>query len=133
MTITLPTRERAHRSLRQVDPATGLRHGVIRHPHGSVPNLDGCRWCGVPYFGHNGTRWAASHGMHEWEPPTEAQTIARQTARGRLAIEAAARRPACCKAMNHNSVGGEVFCEIEDPDHTEDHDAGDGITWARED
>jgi len=42
-------------------------------------------------------------------------------------------RPRVCDQMNHNSVGTEVFCEIEDPDHTEDHDAGDGITWARED
>ncbi|WP_411092243.1 hypothetical protein [Streptomyces sp. 049-1] len=40
---------------------------------------------------------------------------------------------AVCGEMNHNSVGTEVFCEIEDPDHDEDHDAGDGITWPRED
>lgn len=49
--------------------------------------------------------------------------------------EPAAPKPTrtVCDAMNHNSVGGEVFCEIEDPDHEGDHDAGDGITWERED
>ncbi|MEV0016619.1 hypothetical protein [Streptomyces tendae] len=38
-----------------------------------------------------------------------------------------------CDAMNHDSVGNERFCEIEDPDHEGDHDAGDGFTWERED
>jgi hypothetical protein len=38
-----------------------------------------------------------------------------------------------CREMNHDSIGREVFCEIEDPDHDEDHDAGDGVTWPRED
>ncbi|GLX54467.1 hypothetical protein Shyhy01_74160 [Streptomyces hygroscopicus subsp. hygroscopicus] len=37
-----------------------------------------------------------------------------------------------CDEMNHNSVGREVFCELE-PDHEEDHDDGDGTTWPRED
>ncbi|MEV6738626.1 hypothetical protein AB0N14_17525 [Streptomyces sp. NPDC051104] len=37
-----------------------------------------------------------------------------------------------CGEMNHNSVGSEVFCEL-DPDHEEDHDDGDGTTWPRED
>ncbi|MEU5498470.1 hypothetical protein [Streptomyces griseofuscus] len=37
-----------------------------------------------------------------------------------------------CDEMNHNSVGCEVFCEL-DPDHEEDHDDGYGTTWPRED
>jgi hypothetical protein len=41
-------------------------------------------------------------------------------------------RPTRCDAMNHNSIGSERFCEIEDPDHDGDHDAGD-LTWPRED
>ncbi|NUR01316.1 MAG: hypothetical protein HOY79_33770 [Streptomyces sp.] len=36
-----------------------------------------------------------------------------------------------CDEMAHNSVGSEVFCEL-DADHGGDHDAGD-VTWARED
>ncbi|MDI9836225.1 hypothetical protein [Streptomyces sp. KAU_LT] len=41
--------------------------------------------------------------------------------------------PTRCDAMNHNSRGDERFCEIEDPHHEGDHDAGDGFTWERED
>ncbi|MFJ4627108.1 hypothetical protein [Streptomyces sp. NPDC088847] len=41
--------------------------------------------------------------------------------------------PRRCEAMTHNAVGSERYCEIEDPDHREDHDAGDGTTWPVED
>jgi hypothetical protein len=37
-----------------------------------------------------------------------------------------------CNEMNHNSVGSEVFCQL-DPGHREDHDDEDGFTWERED
>lgn len=37
-----------------------------------------------------------------------------------------------CDEMNHNSVGSEVFCQL-DPGHEEDHDDECGITWPRED
>ncbi|MGW1801685.1 hypothetical protein ACWCQN_38655 [Streptomyces sp. NPDC001984] len=37
-----------------------------------------------------------------------------------------------CDEMNHNSVGSEVFCIIQDPDHDGDHDCGE-FTWPRED
>lgn len=37
-----------------------------------------------------------------------------------------------CDEMNHNSVGSEVFCQLE-PDHEEDHDDECGTTWPRED
>lgn len=37
-----------------------------------------------------------------------------------------------CDEMNHNSVGSEVFCQL-DPGHDEDHDDEDGTTWQRED
>jgi hypothetical protein len=38
-----------------------------------------------------------------------------------------------CDEMNHNSVGSEVFCQLE-PGHDGDHDDDDnGVTWERED
>jgi hypothetical protein len=37
-----------------------------------------------------------------------------------------------CDEMNHNSVGSEVFCQLE-PGHDEDHDDDCGTTWERED
>ena len=37
-----------------------------------------------------------------------------------------------CDEMNHNSVGSEVFCQL-DPGHEEDHDDDSGTTWERED
>lgn len=60
-------------------------------------------------------RWEADHQAAEQPPaePGQARTV--------------------CDAMNHNSVGDERFCEIEDPDHDGDHDAGDGFTWPPED
>ncbi|MFJ3249155.1 hypothetical protein [Streptomyces sp. NPDC086782] len=121
-------------ALLTVDPATGLRRSAIRFPDGEPPLLDGCRWCGAPYWGHISERWAASRGRHKWEAPTEAQVAARRAARAALPVVPEETPTSTrCEAMNHNSVGTEVWCEIEDPDHDEDHDAGDGITWPRED
>lgn len=37
-----------------------------------------------------------------------------------------------CDEMNHNSVGSEVFCQL-DSGHEEDHDDDNGTTWERED
>lgn len=37
-----------------------------------------------------------------------------------------------CDEMNHNSIGGEVFCQLE-PGHDDDHDDEAGVTWQRED
>lgn len=37
-----------------------------------------------------------------------------------------------CDEMTHNSVGSEVFCQL-DPGHDEDHDDDNGVTWERED
>jgi hypothetical protein len=37
-----------------------------------------------------------------------------------------------CDEINHNSVGSEVFCQLE-PGHEEDHDDDNGTTWERED
>lgn len=37
-----------------------------------------------------------------------------------------------CDEMNHNSVGSEVFCQL-DPGHDDDHDDDNGTTWERED
>jgi hypothetical protein len=36
-----------------------------------------------------------------------------------------------CDEMNHNSVGHEIFCQL-DPGHDEDHDDDNGTTWPRE-
>ncbi|MFJ4469513.1 hypothetical protein ACIP2X_18745 [Streptomyces sp. NPDC089424] len=207
----------------------GLHHGHVRHPDGTPPPPNGCRWCGIDRAEHRNRRTAAA-GLHTWQAPTPAQVLARMHARRaaraesrRLAAvdtafsraaglvgpaerrrrERAARsgcltcehflpatapeepcnpdgcgctgypaacdvravpagtvlpvvgctrweaaspavdqRPAepapghfrrACGEMNHNPVGTEVFCEIEDPDHDGDHDAGDGTTWERED
>lgn len=37
-----------------------------------------------------------------------------------------------CDEINHNSVGSEVFCQL-DPGHEGDHDDDNGTTWERED
>ncbi|MFD8509647.1 hypothetical protein ACFV27_00675 [Streptomyces antimycoticus] len=110
-------------------PATGLRRTVIRWT--STPLPGGCRWCGVPPFGHGTDRWAASKGWHKFTAPTEEQVAARQAAR-QMTPEPVKERTRC-DAMTHNSVGSERFCEIEDPDHREDHGDGDGYTWPVED
>lgn len=51
---------------------------VIRHQ--AAPNPDGCRWCGTARSTH-GRRFVASHGVHAWEQPTNAQRLARMRAR----------------------------------------------------
>lgn len=38
-----------------------------------------------------------------------------------------------CGEMNHNSVGNEVFCQLDPDDGHEWHDDEDGTTWERED
>ncbi|MEW2568402.1 hypothetical protein [Streptomyces sp. NPDC047070] len=128
MTLAILTVDR----LPIVDPVTGLRRSGIRHPDGQWRALDGCRWCGDPWFGHGMGRMVASRGQHYWQAPTAAQREARKATYPPVPPAVAPAR-ATCDAMDHDSTGREVFCEIEDPDHTEDHDAGDGITWPRED
>ncbi|PSK52418.1 hypothetical protein B0E38_04744 [Streptomyces sp. 111WW2] len=115
-----------------LDRATGMHRSVIRWPDACPPPLDGCRWCGTPYLGHGSERYAASRGWHGYAEPTTAQMTARRDARRPVAPQDIPARTRC-DHMNHDSVGREVFCEIEDPDHEEDHAAGDGITWPRED
>ncbi|MFD9422212.1 MULTISPECIES: hypothetical protein [unclassified Streptomyces] len=132
------------------DPVTGLRRGPFRWPDGIPPESWGCRWCGISYRQHRG-RVSAAVGWHPWAQPTPGQVFARMMARRRARIRAAAesRRldpgyawvvhtgtntpPARCDAMNHNSVGSERFCELDEGHGPgEDHDAGD-ITWPCED
>lgn len=48
--------------------------------HRTAPNPDGCRWCGTDH-GHHGWEWVRSAGLHQWEPPTIAQRLARTKAR----------------------------------------------------
>lgn len=63
------------------DPATGLRHGGIRWPHGTLPTPFGCRWCGTEQF-HHGRVWiSARPDGHFWVRPTNAQIKARMLAR----------------------------------------------------
>jgi hypothetical protein len=38
-----------------------------------------------------------------------------------------------CDEMNHNSVGSEVFCQLDPDDGHEWHDDDNGTTWERED
>lgn len=120
-------------ALLKVDASTGLRRSPVRHPDGSPPPSDGCRWCGTGFWHHRMPLYAGSVGLHEWARPTQAQVAARGKARKAARVPFRVRLRASCDAMNHDSVGNERFCEIEDPDHDEDHDAGDGLTWPRED
>lgn len=63
------------------DPATGMRHGGVRWPHGTVPTPFGCRWCGGEQR-HHGRRWSLRFEQgHFWVRPTNAQIIARMKAR----------------------------------------------------
>lgn len=76
------------------------------------------------------TRANRSAGAHRgWE-----KRRARE-ARERLLAEidnGPVRTGPVCDEMNHNSVGSEVFCQLE-PGHEEDHDDDHGTTWERED
>ncbi|WP_327335868.1 hypothetical protein OG384_04340 [Streptomyces sp. NBC_01324] len=47
--------------------------------HQSAPNPDGCRWCG--YGNPHGWQYLPGKGGHQWEPPTNAQRLARMKAR----------------------------------------------------
>lgn len=40
----------------------------------------GCQHCGIPEREH-AQRWKPPVGWHRWAPPTDAQTLARMTAR----------------------------------------------------
>jgi len=62
------------------DANTGMLHGHIRWPHGTVPTPFGCRWCGTERSGH-GRRYLPGRGMHAWEQPTQDQIKARMLAR----------------------------------------------------
>ena len=39
----------------------------------------GCRWCGIPR--PHGQQYLTGVGLHGWERPTDAQILARMTAR----------------------------------------------------
>lgn len=70
-----------------VAQATDLHHGPIRHPDGTPPPPYGCRWCGYDRAEHRRRRTAAA-GLHTWERPTRAQTLARMQARRSARAEA---------------------------------------------
>jgi hypothetical protein len=110
---------------------TGCRtceHFLPATPPEAPCNPDGCGCTGYPPACDISAAPAGTAlpllGCTRWEaarPAVEQQPVAPRPVR------------TVCGEMNHNSVGTEVFCEIEDPDHDEDHDAGDGVTWPRED
>lgn len=59
------------------DAETGMRHGGVRWPHGTIPTPFGCRRCGHPQPQHG-----RGYG-HDWQRPTNAQILARMHARRR--------------------------------------------------
>ena len=62
------------------DPVTGMVHGHIRWPHGTVPTPFGCRWCGRSNQWHPWL-FIPRRGDHLWEQPTQKQIKARMLAR----------------------------------------------------
>ncbi|MEU1434037.1 hypothetical protein ABZ438_08050 [Streptomyces sp. NPDC005786] len=44
-----------------------------------APSPDGCRWCG--FANPHGLQYLPGKGGHQWEPPTDAQRLARMRAR----------------------------------------------------
>jgi hypothetical protein len=64
-----------------IDQATGLRYSPTHWTKtGETPTPDGCRWCGIPQYGHY-LRYRASASWHQWTKPTDAQRLARMKAR----------------------------------------------------
>lgn len=61
---------------------TGLLYGHVRYPDGQPPTPYGCRWCGDERH-HHGRQYLRGRGGHGWEPPTDAQILARMRARRR--------------------------------------------------
>ena len=46
----------------------------------TAPNPNGCRHCGDDEI-HHGWQWDPSAGLHQWQPPTQAQILDRMKAR----------------------------------------------------
>jgi hypothetical protein len=46
----------------------------------NLPDPSGCQHCGIPKSQHY-QQWKPPVGWHQWEPPTDAQTLARMKAR----------------------------------------------------
>jgi hypothetical protein len=90
------------------DPATGMVHGYIRWPHGTVPTPFGCRWCGRPQ-GFHGWLFMPRRGLHLWERPTEVQIKARMLARRNA-------RKAVCRCPDPMEYGApQPFAPVVDP------------------
>ncbi|MFD4662485.1 hypothetical protein [Streptomyces halstedii] len=76
------------------------------------------------------TRANRSRGAREgWEKRRARE--AREQALAEI-DDAPVRTGPVCDEMNHNSIGSEVFCQLE-PGHNNDHDDAYGTTWERED
>jgi hypothetical protein len=93
------------------NPATGLRHGGIRHPQGRPPTPYGCRWCGDPQRSH-GRAWVGSAGMHAWERPTNTQILARMNARRAARLTAPTSKYHATTGWAPDATGesGEPYC-----------------------
>lgn len=94
------------------DPATGMVHGYIRWPHGTVPTPFGCRWCGRERGSH-GWLFMPRRGLHNWERPTERQIKARMVAR-RVARKAVCRCPLDDEWRPFAPVFDPYMCEASD-------------------
>ncbi len=83
-------------------PETGMLRGHIYYPDGHPPVPSGCRWCGLsnPHWQY----WRPGKGYHQYEPPTQAQILARMRARR-------AARP----ASRHHRLGPEYDGESAEP------------------
>jgi hypothetical protein len=93
----------------RIDTATGMVHGHIRWPRGTVPTPYGCRWCGAQQGAH-GLRFMPRRGLHRWERPTEAQIKARMLAR-RAARKAVCRCPVGDESRPFAPVVDPYMCE----------------------
>lgn len=97
--------------------------------HQSPPNPDGCRWCG--YDNPHGWQYLPGKSGHQWEPPTNAQRLARMKARR------AARKAVCrCPLDDYQPPFAPVFdpyaCEADDcHGYTSETDPFGGGTYLR--
>lgn len=112
----------------RIDAATGLVHGHIRWPHGTVPTPFGCRWCGHP--GPHGLLFMPRRGSHHWERPTQAQIKARMLAR-RAAQKAVCRCPQDDEWRLFAPVFDPYMCEASDCHgyRSEENPFGGGSYW----
>jgi hypothetical protein len=111
------------------DAVTGMVHGYVRWPHGTVPTPFGCRWCGREERSH-ACLFMPRRGYHNWEQPTEAQIKARMLAR-RNARKAVCRCPQGDEWRPFAPVFDPYMCEASDCHgyRSEEDPFGGGSYW----